>query len=74
MSPCVADRLVDRPSSCQGIKLINPVQPEQSFLLNKLEAEKPICGESMPWTGHLPTEQVRCMNAWVHAVARVAQP
>jgi hypothetical protein len=70
MSPCVADRLIKVGSRCQGLVYIDPAQPEKSFLLNKLEAETPICGEPMPWTGHLPPEQVRCMNAWVHALAR----
>ena len=74
MSPCVADRLINKVSMCQGIVLIDPVHPEASFLLNKLEAETPICGEPMPWTGHLPPDQVRCMDIWVHAVAKAAQP
>jgi hypothetical protein len=72
MSPCVADRLINVTSRCQGLLLIDPAQPAKSFLLNKLEAETPLCGESMPWTGHLPPDQVRCMNAWVHALVRTA--
>lgn len=72
MSPCIADRIINKVSNCQGLVIIDPVNVEKSFLLNKLEAETPICGEPMPWTGHLPPDQVRCMDAWVHAVARAA--
>jgi hypothetical protein len=74
MTPCVADRLINTPSTCQGIVFIDVAKPEQSFLLNKLEAEKPICGEPMPFTGHLPLDQQRCMHAWVNAVVRAAKP
>jgi hypothetical protein len=74
MTPCVADRLIDKPSTCQGIVFIDVARPEQSFLLNKLEAEEPICGEPMPFTGHLPLDQQRCMHAWVNAVVRAAKP
>jgi hypothetical protein len=74
MSPCLADRLVNIPSStCNGIPLIDLEHVEQSFLLNKLEAETPICGEPMPFTGHLPLEQQRCMHAWVNAIVRSAK-
>jgi hypothetical protein len=74
MTPCVADRLLNKPSSCQGLLLINRADVDQSFLLNKLQAETPICGEPMPLGSHLPPEQQRCMNAWVHAVVRAAKP
>jgi hypothetical protein len=70
MSPCIADRMVGVTSRCQGLPLIDPEHPELSFLLNKLEREMPTCGESMPWTGQLEPQQVRCMNAWVHAIVR----
>jgi hypothetical protein len=74
MSPCVADRLVNVPSTtCNGIPLIDLERVENSFLLNKLEAETPICGEPMPFTGHLPIEKQRCMHAWVNAIVRTAK-
>jgi hypothetical protein len=74
MSPCVADRLVNVPSTtCNGIPLIDLGHVENSFLLNKLEAETPICGEPMPFTGHLPIDQQRCMHAWVNAIVRSAK-
>jgi hypothetical protein len=71
MSPCIADRLVNVPSkTCKGIPLIDANRVENSFLLNKLEAEEPICGQPMPLGDHLPIAQQRCMHAWVNAVVR----
>lgn len=71
MSPCIADRLVNVPSkTCNGIPLIDLQNVENSFLLNKLEAEEPICGMSMPLGDHLPIAQQRCIRAWVNAVVR----
>ena len=70
-SSCVADRLVGVTSSCNGRFLIDPAAPEKSFLLEKLEKDKPECGgESMPYANHLPPKELECMRAWVYAVAR----
>jgi hypothetical protein len=73
MSPCVADRLIDKVSTCQGKLIIDLNDPPKSFILDKLESDKPACGESMPWTGHLPPAQLACTVAWVHSVIRAAQ-
>lgn len=71
MSPCIADRLVNVPSkTCNGRPLIDQQHVENSFLLNKLEAEEPACGQPMPLGDHLPIPQQRCMHAWVEAVVR----
>jgi hypothetical protein len=71
MAPCVADRLAGVPSStCKGIPRIDVQNVENSFLLNKLEAEIPICGVPMPLDSHLTSEQHRCMRAWINAVVR----
>jgi hypothetical protein len=70
MQPCVADRLVNVVSECQGELLIDPQQPSASFLLDKIESDHPACGESMPFTGHLPVAQQHCIDAWVHSIAR----
>jgi hypothetical protein len=72
-SPCVADRLIDVISQCEGLLFVDSKDPERSFLLDKLEHEKPRCGKSMPDGYHLPPDQVACMNAWVHAIARAAR-
>ncbi|HKP55237.1 MAG TPA: hypothetical protein VJV78_00875 [Polyangiales bacterium] len=69
-SPCVADRLLDAPSHCEGLPIIDSKDPDRSFLLDKLEHMMPRCGKSMPEGWHLPPNQVACMSAWVHAVVR----
>jgi hypothetical protein len=74
MAPCVADRLVGVPSStCKGIPRIDAQNVENSFLVNKLEAEIPICGVPMPLDSHLTPEQHRCMRAWINAVVRASK-
>jgi hypothetical protein len=70
MQPCVADRLVNVVSECHDEFLIDPQQPSASFLLDKIESDHPACGESMPFTGHLPLAQQHCIDAWVHSIAR----
>jgi hypothetical protein len=74
MSPCVADRLVDKPSTtCNALPLINSADVAKSFLLNKLEAEKPACGQRMPLEGvALPADQLRCVHAWIEAVVKAS--
>ena len=73
MSPCVADRLLDVRSRCEGLLLVDSAHPERSFILDKLESEKPRCGASMPDGYHLPPHQQACMNAWVHAIIRASR-
>ncbi|MEY4579481.1 MAG: hypothetical protein RL701_4184 [Pseudomonadota bacterium] len=72
MGPCVADRLVNIKSRCQDLLYINTAEPTRSFLTDKLNSSKPACGESMPQGGHLPPDELACMNAWVKAVIRTA--
>jgi hypothetical protein len=74
MAPCVADRLVNVMSSCMGMQLIDTADPERSFLLDKINSQTPKCGVSMPDRGHLPPDELACMNAWVRAVIRAASP
>jgi hypothetical protein len=73
MSPCVAERLVNIKSRCDGTLLIDTAEPEKSFLSDKLNHLKPRCGYSMPDQGHLPDDELRCMNAWTAAVIRAAK-
>jgi len=73
MSPCVADRLVKVKSRCQDLLLIDVEHPSQSFLFDKINSTKPQCGESMPYAGHMPADELSCMNAWVNAVIRAAK-
>lgn len=73
MAPCLAERLVDVKSRCDGSLLLDTADPTRSFLSDKLNNLKPRCGYSMPDQGHLPPDKLRCMNAWIAAVIRVAR-
>jgi hypothetical protein len=73
MAPCVAERLVNVKSDCEGLLLLDVEHPEQSFLIDKLNSQRPTCGKSMPDSGHLPADELACMNAWIKAVIRTAK-
>jgi hypothetical protein len=73
MAPCVAERLVNVKSDCEDLRLLDPEHPEQSFLFDKLNSQRPTCGKSMPDGGHLPAAELACMNAWIKAVLRAAK-
>ncbi|MBM4364029.1 MAG: hypothetical protein FJ104_15220, partial [Deltaproteobacteria bacterium] len=73
-SPGVEARLVGVGSSCGGIPLIDPANPAESFLLQKLTAIEPACGVPMPLGGELPPDSVRCLEQWVYAVAAGGAP
>jgi hypothetical protein len=72
MKPCVADRLVNVKSDCYDMMFIDTAHPEKSFLLDKLNPPRPMCGEPMPSGGHLGPADLACMNAWINAVLRTA--
>jgi hypothetical protein len=73
LSPCVADRLVGRVSSCHGRLLIDPTRPEESFIVEKLTQDAPECGgKSMPYEDHLSSGALACVLSWVTAVASEA--
>lgn len=75
LSPCVADRLVGRTSSCNGRLLVDPHAPEASFILEKLSSDAPECGgKSMPYGSHLPPAELACTRAWVLGIAAAANP
>jgi hypothetical protein len=73
MSPCVADRLVNVKSRCQDLLLIDTAHPAQSLMFDKLNSAKAKCGETMPFAGHLPPDELSCINAWLNAVIRAAK-
>jgi hypothetical protein len=74
MSPCVTDRLVGAPSTtCEGKLLIDPQNPADSFILDKLNHTIPACGARMPLGGKLPDPKLGCVDAWVHSVAQAAR-
>jgi hypothetical protein len=73
MAPCVAERLINIKSHCMDLFIIDTENPSRSLLLDKLNSAKAKCGETMPFTGHLPPDELSCMNAWIAAVVRSAR-
>lgn len=74
LSPCVAERLVGVVSSCNGRLLIDPAQPDRSFILEKLENDRPECGgERMPFRSRLPGEKIECVRRWIDAVVEAVR-
>jgi len=68
-SPDVASRLIGVPSGnadCAVHLLIDPADPDQSYLLEKLEDSSPACGKQMPNTPKKATAAERdCVRQWV---------
>ena len=69
VSPDVASRLVDQPSSqCPVELLVNPTTPEDSLLFDKVSNAIPSCGDRMPLGSSLPPEKIACVRAWIELV------
>jgi len=50
--------------------LIDPAQPDNSFILEKLNFMDPQCGDQMPPLGTtLMTDELTCIGEWVDSVA-----
>lgn len=67
-SPGLEARLVDVPSTCGELMLIDSADPAASFLLQKLGTVAPDCGSSMPLGGRLDTDDLDCIEEWVDSV------
>lgn len=70
-SPDVASRLVNVPSvdtACETRLLIDPNNPDNSFLIEKLTQSKPECGDPMPAAGSLSDQEIQCVKDWVTSV------
>ncbi len=69
LSAGVASRLVGVPSTdanCSSTKLlIDPQNPAQSFLIEKITQSKPTCGARMPLSSKLTDAQIECVKQWV---------
>jgi hypothetical protein len=72
ISPGVAARLVDQPSSstllCAGRTYL-ATDGSPSLLLDKLKATPP-CGSPMPLKGNLGSQHVACLVDWVASLQR----
>ncbi len=63
------------PADCPvGDKLIDTVNPENSWLLKKIHGQQGNCGTIMPSTGMLTADQRTCVETYVYCVAGRSQP
>ncbi len=69
VSSGVIDRLLDVPSDCGDLLLIDSTDPERSYLLNKVSSQ-PECGTPMPVAGSLSADDLACLEAWVTSMAQ----
>ena len=68
-SPDPASRMIGKKSqdpNCSSKLLIDPANPEASFLLEKVSQKKPTCGDQMP---NVPSKlllaEIDCIHTWV---------
>jgi hypothetical protein len=52
-----------------GDKLIDSANPEASWLLKKIRGQQGNCGTVMPSTGALDSDEMACLETYVHCVA-----
>jgi hypothetical protein len=68
-SPGIEGRLVGVESACDDRLLIDPADPEGSYLLEKLYPQ-PSCGAQMPLGGEaLSAQELDCVHGWVSGLA-----
>lgn len=71
VSPGVEFQLLDRESTeCEGLVRVDATNPDNSFLLSKITDPPAGCGNRMPLVGALSADEVACMRAFVHSIAR----
>ena len=51
--------------STTGLMRVAPNEPDNSLLVQKLEAAMPICGQHMPPGGTVPAEQLTALRMWI---------
>ncbi len=57
-------------ATCDGVALVVPGSPEQSFLYQKLTEEMPACGgERMPVDGALSSTDIQCVSDWITSLS-----
>jgi hypothetical protein len=69
LAPGLPERLVGLESSslrCAGFRYIDPVTPEQSLILRKLDPDPP-CGDRMPPAAMATPSERACLLAWITA-------
>ncbi len=69
ISPGLESRLLGVDSTCPGEVLVDTMNPENSFLLEKVSTEMPSCGGSrMPLGSSLPPEEIACVRDWINLI------
>ena len=60
------DSLVDVESTdCPGRIRVVPGEPDESYLIDKLEGADDICGTQMPQSGELPASELDTIRQWI---------
>lgn len=67
VAPGVFERLENVPATqCEGRVRIDPLEPNSSFLVDKLRGTQPVsCGERMPFVSFLTGAEIACVQRWV---------
>lgn len=69
-SPGVDGRLANvEAADCPGEVIVRPGNPDTSFLIRKLEDEKPACGTRMPRSDQLlKASDIACIKSWISSL------
>ena len=62
-------RLVDAPATVTGLVLVVPMDPDASYLMEKLTSDTPTAGTRMPMTGPLEEDRIEMVRSWIAAGA-----
>jgi len=62
-------RIVDAPATVTGRVLVVPMDPDASYLFEKLVSDMPAVGTQMPMTGPLEDYRIEMVRAWIEAGA-----
>lgn len=62
-------RLVNVPATVTGRLLVVPMDPDGSYVMEKLTSDMPTAGVRMPMTGPLEPNRIELVRAWIEAGA-----
>ncbi len=68
VTPPVEDSVVDQPATaagCESRTLVVAGDPNNSYLLDKIEAAFGICGDPMPQLGSLSENEMEILRQWI---------
>lgn len=66
---------IDRPSAeLPELKIIDPSDPESSYLLKKVRGAAGIKGNQMPPAGALRTEEIKVLETWIMSLKKYPAP